>query len=48
MNPCIDYCYVRFGKQYESKCDTECDYAKIAQENKQLKEEIERLKAKEE
>lgn len=28
MNPCKDYCYLRFGKQYSADCDTSCEFAK--------------------
>lgn len=28
INPCIDFCYSRYGKQYSSDCDNKCTYAK--------------------
>ena len=40
MSPCKDYCYLRFGKMYSPKCDTECDYAAVVKENKELKERL--------
>lgn len=39
--PCRDHCYVRCGKSYTKECDTECDYAKVCLENKELKEKDE-------
>ena len=38
MNPCIELCYLKYGKQYEPKCDNECDYAKEARYRKVLEE----------
>ena len=40
MNPCVDYCYLRFGKQYRPECDDTCDYAKAAKKAKQLEKEL--------
>lgn len=43
MNPCRDYCYLRFGKQYTESCDTTCDYAKVVKENKRMKATLESI-----
>ena len=40
MNPCVNYCYLRFGKQYRPECDEICDYAKAAKKAKQLENEL--------
>ncbi len=40
MNPCIDHCYLRYGKQYSHDCNSKCEYAKAILENKALKETI--------
>lgn len=40
FNPCIDHCYLRYGKQYTSDCDDQCEYAKLAKENQKLKEQL--------
>lgn len=37
MNPCVELCWQRYGKQYSPECDTKCDYAKAVAENKALK-----------
>lgn len=38
MNPCVDYCQLRYGQQYSpERCNTMCDYAKAVLENKELK-----------
>lgn len=29
MCPCVDYCYLRFGKQYSKECDSKCDYVRV-------------------
>lgn len=42
INPCIDFCYARFSKQYSSDCDDKCEYAKIVKEKKLLEEEMDR------
>lgn len=44
MNPCIDYCFLRFGKEYTNECDDCCEYAKSVAESKRLREENEKLK----
>lgn len=38
FNPCIDYCFMRNGKEYSSKCDDKCEYAKVVKEKEQLEE----------
>lgn len=45
MNPCKDWCFARFGKEYTPECDNHCDYAKLHIELKQLRTELDRLKA---
>ena len=51
MNPCVELCYTRYGRSYSKKCDTTCDYARIAREKDELElkclrleEEIRKLK----
>ena len=42
FNPCSDYCYIRFGKQYDpEKCDSYCEFAKVCVENRELKKKLE-------
>lgn len=41
INPCKDYCYIRFGKQYTKECDTQCEFAKVCVENRELKKRLE-------
>lgn len=36
MNPCVDHCYLRFGKQYTPDCDDKCAYAKAEKELKRF------------
>lgn len=36
FNPCYEHCYLKYGKSYDEKCDTTCEYAKVAAENKKL------------
>lgn len=40
LNPCMDLCYIRYGKQYSEKCDDKCEYAHAV---KQMKDAIQRL-----
>lgn len=42
INPCIDFCYAKFNKQYSSDCDDKCEYAKVIKEKKMLEEEMDR------
>lgn len=37
FNPCFEHCYVKYGKQYSEKCDSKCEYAKLAKELEELK-----------
>lgn len=39
FNPCFDYCYLKFGKQYTQDCDGKCVFAKVSKEKKKLEEE---------
>lgn len=41
--PCYELCYLRYGFEYTKECDTTCDYAKTAKENKQNQDIIEYL-----
>lgn len=36
MNPCTDYCRLRFGREYSEACDYMCDYAKAVKERKEI------------
>ena len=36
-NPCFE-CLNRYGKEYAEECENTCDYAKVAKENKELKD----------
>ena len=40
INPCVDLCYTRYGKQYSSDCDDKCEYAKAVKERNFLNEEL--------
>lgn len=44
-NPCIEYCYIKYGRRYTTSCDTVCEFARIAKENRELRAIIERLTA---
>lgn len=46
FNPCTDYCYVRYGKQYSKECEESCDYAQAVLELKKCKDNYEKLKKK--
>lgn len=37
MNPCVELCYNRYGKQYSEECDEICAYAKAVKELKESK-----------
>lgn len=45
MNPCIDYCFNHFGKEYTKDCDNNCNYAKVIVENKKLQADLARMTA---
>lgn len=34
MNPCVELCYLRYGKEYSPECNEKCDYAKAVDELK--------------
>lgn len=34
MNPCIEFCHIRHGKEYSKECDDYCDYAKAVKNYK--------------
>lgn len=34
INPCIELCHQRYGKQYSSDCNDKCEYAKVVKEKK--------------
>jgi ABC-type uncharacterized transport system fused permease/ATPase subunit len=40
VNPCVEWCYNRFGKEYTEKCDSYCEYAKALMELRQAKESL--------
>lgn len=40
MNPCIEFCWNRYKKQYSPECDIKCEYAKVALEYKELRRSI--------
>lgn len=44
FNPCVEHCYVRYGKQYSPECDNECVYAKATRKIEELESESDRLK----
>lgn len=39
LNPCMDLCYIRYGKQYTEKCNEGCEYAYVVQQLKKQKEQ---------
>lgn len=42
MNPCYDHCFLYYGLEYEpERCDETCEFAKVIQEIKKLKQEKE-------
>lgn len=43
INPCYDFCYLRYKKEYTPDCDNKCDYAKAVKENKELQRQIDSL-----
>lgn len=43
MDPCIDYCFNRFDKEYTKNCDNNCEYAKVIAENKKLQADLARI-----
>lgn len=40
FEPCIEHCYLRFGKQYTPDCDDKCAYAKAVKERDRAVEKI--------
>lgn len=36
LNPCFDYCYVRFGNQYTPECDSKCEFARTVKVLKEV------------
>lgn len=42
FNPCVEHCYLKYGKQYSPDCDDKCEYAKVVNEKKLLEEEMDR------
>lgn len=46
MNPCIDYCFQRFGRQYTPECDAHCAYAKAEKQLLTLRSELEETRDK--
>ena len=46
MNPCVDYCFQRFGRQYTPECDAHCAYAKAEKQLLTLRSELEETRDK--
>ena len=47
INPCIDHCFIRHNKQYESgKCEKECVFAAVCAEKCVLEQELEACRRK--
>ena len=42
FNPCYEHCFIKYGKQYTSECDTKCDYAVLAKEKRIFCEQLDR------
>jgi predicted secreted protein len=40
FNPCIDYCYIRYGREYTHECEDRCDYARVCKELRELKQKV--------
>ena len=40
INPCRDYCYVNFGKEYSAECNDTCAYAQEAVRRQELEETL--------
>ena len=41
LNPCYEYCYLRFGLQYDkNRCDNSCAYAAAVKQNKELQQRL--------
>ena len=34
FEPCVEYCYFKYNKQYTKECDNTCAYAKAVLESK--------------
>lgn len=43
MNPCTEYCYLRYGKQYSKECDDECEFASWVQIAKDLQTKLDSI-----
>lgn len=43
MNPCIDYCWAKFNRQYTAECNEYCDYAKACLKLAEANDSVERL-----
>ncbi len=41
--PCVEHCFVKFGKHYTPKCDNTCEYAKAVKERNKAVEFIKYL-----
>lgn len=46
FEPCIEHCYLRFGKQYTPDCDDKCAYAKAVKERDHALEKLKGLHQK--
>jgi len=36
FNPCVEHCYIKYGKLYSQECNTECEYAKAIKDKQEL------------
>lgn len=43
MDPCVSYCFTRFGKEYNEDCDKTCNYAKITKERDELRDSLDKV-----
>ena len=46
MNPCVDYCFQRFVRQYTPEGDAHCAYAKAEKQLLTLRSELEETRDK--
>lgn len=44
MDPCVDFCFNRFGKTYTEECNDRCEYAKAVRRKKELEDSLEETK----
>ena len=46
INPCITFCYTKFGKTYSPECEDRCRFAKVIKELRNIKLEIRKIQEK--